>query len=61
MVASTAQPLGDKLDIDSSAPTKNEILNAIKSLKSNKAPGMDAITAEVLKLLHSHYQSIYAR
>ena len=41
-------PLGDKLDIDYSPPTKFEILKAIKSLK-NKAPGLNNITAEVLK------------
>ena len=47
--ACISQPLGDKLDIDCSPPTKNEILKAIKSLKNNKAPGIDNITAEVLK------------
>ena len=47
--ACISQPLGDKLDIDCSPPTKNGILKAIKSLKNNKAPGIDNITAEVLK------------
>ena len=47
--ACISQPLGDKLDIDCSPPTQNEILKAIKSLKNNKAPGIDNITAEVLK------------
>ena len=49
--ACISQPLGHKLDIDCSPPTKNEILKAIKSLKSNKAPGygIDNNTAEVLK------------
>ena len=47
--ACISQPLGHKLDIDCSPPTKNEILKAIKSLKNNKAPGIDNITAEVLK------------
>ena len=47
--ACIAQPLGDKQNIDCSPPTKNEILKAIKSLKNNKAPGIDNITAEVLK------------
>ena len=47
--ACIAQPIGDKLNIDCSPPTKNEILKAIKSLKNNKAPGIDNITAEVLK------------
>ena len=37
------------MDIDCSPPTKNEILKAIKRLKNNKAPGIDNITAEVLK------------
>ena len=47
--ARISQPLGDKLDIDCSPPTKNEIVKAINSLKNNKAPGIDNITAEVLK------------
>ena len=47
--ACIAQPLGEKLNIDCSPPTKNEILKATKSLKNNKAPGIDNITAEVLK------------
>ena len=32
------------------APTRQEILNAIKALKSNKAPGQDAIPAELYKV-----------
>jgi len=32
--ACIAQPLGDKLNIDCSPPTKNEILKAIKGLKN---------------------------
>ena len=47
--ACISQHLGEKLDIDCSPPTKNEILKAIKSLKNNKAPGIDNITAGVLK------------
>ena len=47
--ACIAQPLGDKLDIECSPRTKNEILKSIKNPKNNKAPGIDNITAEVLK------------
>ena len=47
--ACIAQPLGDKLDIDCSTPTKNEIMISIKSLKNKKAPGIANIAAEVLK------------
>ena len=43
-----AQPLGDKLDIDCSPSTINQILRAIKSLKNNKSPGIGNITAEIL-------------
>ena len=39
----------DKLEIDCSPPTKSEILKVIKSLKNKKAPGIDNITAEVLR------------
>ena len=35
--------------VNSDAPTLAEIVAAIKSMKSNKAPGIDCITAEMLK------------
>ena len=43
------QPAEEPLNISSDAPTIGEIINAIKSLKNNKAAGPDNIPAEVLK------------
>ncbi|CAG4945247.1 unnamed protein product [Colias eurytheme] len=37
------------LDINTSSPSKEEIKMAILSLKNNKAPGIDLLTAEMLK------------
>ena len=66
VVAITAQPLGDKLDIVSSVPTKKEILNAIKSLKNNKAPQWNRrhhsrSTKTVTKPLPVHLHSLMPR
>ena len=38
-----------ELDINIEPPTKEEIVIAIKSLKNNKAPGLDNLNAELLK------------
>ncbi|CAG4967151.1 unnamed protein product [Colias eurytheme] len=37
------------LDIDTSTPSSDEVRKAILSLKNNKAPGIDLLTAEMLK------------
>ena len=37
------------LDTDESTPTSDEVENAIRRLKDNKAPGMDLIQAELIK------------
>ena len=39
----------EELDVSSGSISKEEIRSAIKDLKSNKAPGSDNITAEILK------------
>jgi len=39
----------DDLNIDTSPPTEAEVRNAIKAVKSGKAPGVDSIHAEMLK------------
>jgi len=44
------QPADSDLHIDCSAPTKEEIQNAIKQLRNGKAAGPDNIPAEVLKV-----------
>ena len=43
-------PAQEDLDVRVDPPTPQEILNAIKSLKKNKAPGQDPIPAELLKV-----------
>ena len=61
------QPADIDLPIDCNAPTKEEIRQAIKKLKSGKAPGPDDIPAEALKadvettveLLHPLFQKIW--
>jgi len=40
----------EDLDVRVDPPTPQEILNAIKALQNNKAPGQDAIPAEFLKV-----------
>ena len=55
------------LDIDTSAPTIDEIITAIKSLKNGKSPGLDNLNAELFKAdpattassLHPLYQYIW--
>ena len=42
-------PVPDDLNIDTSPPTEAEVRNAIKAMKSGKAPGVDSIHAEMLK------------
>ena len=42
-------PVTDDLNIDTSPPTEAEVRNAIKAMKSGKAPGVDSIHAEMLK------------
>ena len=37
------------IDINTSEPSYEEVRNAIRNLKSGKAPGIDSITAELLK------------
>ena len=43
-------PAQEDLDVRVDPPSRQEILNAIKSLKNNKAPGQDAILVELLKV-----------
>ena len=43
-------PAQEDLDMRVDPPTRHEILNAIKAMKNNKAPGQDAIPAELLKV-----------
>ena len=43
------QPFGDALEIDTEAVCKDEIQKAIRQLKNGKAPGIDNISAELLK------------
>ncbi len=46
----TAEPEpGCELDLDIRPPTFQEVKTAITSLKNDKAPGPDLITAEMLK------------
>ena len=42
-------PVPDDLNIDTSPPTEATVRNAIKAMKSGKAPGVDSIHAEMLK------------
>ena len=42
-------PVPDDLNIDTRPPTEAEVKNAIKAMKSGKAPGVDSIHAEMLK------------
>ena len=39
----------EDLEIETSTPSKEEIINAIKALKNNKAPGPDNLNAELFK------------
>ena len=39
----------EDLEIETSPPSKEEIINAIKALKNNKAPGPDNLNAELFK------------
>ena len=39
----------EDLEIDTSPPSKEEIINTIKALKFNKAPGPDNLNAELFK------------
>ena len=39
----------EELDIDTGLPTKEEFKRAVQTLKNGKAPGIDQITAELLK------------
>ena len=38
------------LDINTDPPTREEIIKAVKTLKNNKAPGQDALQAELFKM-----------
>ena len=42
-------PADEDINIDTSPPTLHEIQKAIKSLKTNKAAGVDSINTELLK------------
>ena len=42
-------PVTDDLNIDTSPPTEAEVRNAIKAMKSGKAPGVNSIHTEMLK------------
>ena len=48
-VPPTIPPPTELLDINTNPPTKNEIIKALKSLKSGKAAGPDGIPPEALK------------
>ena len=63
-------PASEDLDINTDPPTREEIIQALKTLKNNKAPGQDAIKAELFKmnpelvadtLLHRRYWKTYAK
>ena len=46
----TDEEMGEEeLDIDMEPPTEEEIMKAVQALKNGKAPGIDQITAELLK------------
>ena len=42
--------IGDLLDLPENPPTRREIERTIQKLKNNKAPGLDGIVAELIKL-----------
>ena len=42
--------IGDLLDLQENPPTRREVERAIQKLKNNKAPGLDGIEAEIIKL-----------
>lgn len=60
-------PNGDPLNINMEPITEDEIIKAIKRLKNGKSPGIDSITAEVLKVdietttkvMHKLFQQIW--
>src|ERR1700729_892350 len=43
------QPASRRITVNLNPPNKQEILKAISSLKNNKAPGKDELTAELFK------------
>lgn len=49
IIKANTQQAEDDLDISTEPPTKEEIVTAIRSLKSGKAPGQDELNAELFK------------
>ena len=53
-------PAEETLSVDCKRPSKGEIKKAIKTLKNNKAPGPDNISAEALKAdIETSAQTLY--
>lgn len=49
IIKANTQQAEDDLDISTEPPTKEEIVTAIKSFKSGKAPGQDNLNAELFQ------------
>ena len=53
----TNQQEGEDLDIDMSLPSQEELKRAVKTLKNNKAAGVDRVNSEMLKQEESRCSS----